>query len=272
MQEKSLVHKMKFSSLFNMFSLDNASSVNIIAGPCSVESVEQMNTIAQKLKQNDVHFIRGGAYKPRTSPYAFQGLGIEGLKIMKQICDTYSLISVSEIMDPRDVAKALEYIDIIQIGARNMYNVPLLKEIGKTSHPVILKRGLMSTLKEFLLAAEYIISEGNQNLILCERGIRTFEDSTRNTLDISSIAIIMNETSLPVIVDLSHSLGWKDIIIQIAKSVMALGVDGIMIEVHNKPHAALSDENQQLSLDEFQSLFDHIKTFKTSCSDFTITL
>lgn len=204
-----------------------------------------MELVAQNLIKNNIEFLRGGAFKPRTSPYDFQGLGVEGLKILSEVCKNYSLTSVSEIMDVRDIEIGMKYIDILQIGSRNMMNYSLLKEIGKTQHPVLLKRGMMSTMKEFLLAAEYIVSNGNTNLILCERGIRTFETSTRNTLDISSIAIIKKETSIPVIVDLSHSLGRKDILLPISKAVIALGADGIMIEVHNNPAEALSDKEQQ---------------------------
>ena len=239
-----------------MFQIKN--NFNIFSGPCAVENIEQMEVIAYKLYKNNLRFMRGGAFKPRTSPYEFQGLGIEGLKLLKYVCKKYSLISVSEILDPRDVENSREYIDIIQIGSRNMNNTPLLKEVGKTNQPILLKRGLMSTLKEFLLAAEYIVSTGNKNVILCERGIRTFEDSTRNTLDISSVAIIKKETSLPVIVDLSHSLGRKDIVVPIAKAVIALDVDGVMLEVHNNPPVALSDSRQQLSLEDFQSFLDEV--------------
>lgn len=251
-----LIHTSKFPSIMEIFKI--SSGFNIFSGPCAVENINQMEIIANKLYENNLKFMRGGAFKPRTSPYEFQGLGIEGLKILKHVCKKYSLISVSEILDPRDVEKSQEYIDIIQVGSRNMNNTALLKEVGKTNRSILLKRGLMSTLKEFLLATEYIVSCGNQNVILCERGIRTFEDSTRNTLDISSVAIIKKETSLPVIIDLSHSLGRKDIVVLIAKAAMALGVDGLMLEVHNNPSVAFSDSKQQLSLDEFQLFLNEI--------------
>ena len=257
MGQQLLVQTRHFPSLTQMFT--EANGFSIIAGPCSVENKEQMETIGQKLKQNNIKFMRGGAYKPRTSPHTFQGLGLEGLQLLKNVCEKYSLFSVSEILDPRVIEESLQYIDIIQIGSRSMQNTTLLKEIGKTDHPVIIKRGMMSTLEEFLLAAEYVVAEGNNNVILCERGIRTFENSTRNTLDISSIAIIKKETSLPVIADLSHSLGRKDIVIPIARAVIALGVDGIMLEVHNHPSAALSDKQQQLTLEEFQTLLHNIE-------------
>ena len=256
MDNKLLVKNINFKTLPKMFELKN--EINIIAGPCSVESMEQMEKVAQKLVENNIKFIRGGAFKPRTSPYDFQGLGMEGIEILRYICKKYSLLSVSEITDVRNVEKALNYIDIIQIGSRNMQNTDLLKEVGKSKHPVLLKRGMMSTLNEFLMAAEYIVSNGNNEIMLCERGIRTIEDSTRNTLDISSVAIIKKETSLPVIVDLSHSLGRKDILIPVAKAIIALGIDGIMLEIHNNPSEALSDSKQQLSLDEFQTFYDAI--------------
>lgn len=248
-----MIHTTDFSSLADLFEIKD--EVQFFTGPCSVESIEQMEIIARFLQKKGMRFIRGGAYKPRTSPYCFQGLGEEGLKILRYVSEKYSLLSVSEILNPRDIDQFLNYIDIIQIGSRNMQNTSLLKEIGKTNHPVLLKRGMMSTLKEFLLAAEYIVSEGNTKLILCERGIRTFEDSTRNTLDISTIAIIKNETSLPVVVDLSHSLGRKDILLPIAKAVMTLGADGIMIEIHNDPKTALSDAKYQLSIEEFEDFY-----------------
>ena len=253
---KLLIHTTEFSPISEMCGIK--SGFNILSGPCAVENMEQMEIIAHKLYENNLIFMRGGAFKPRTSPYEFQGLGIEGLKLLKHVCKKYSLISVSEILDLRDIEKFQEYVDIIQIGSRNMNNTALLKEVGKTNQPILLKRGLMSTLKEFLLATEYIVSLGNQNVILCERGIRTFEDSTRNTLDISSVAIIKKETSLPVMVDLSHSLGRKDIVVPIAKAVMALNVDGVMLEVHNNPPVALSDSKQQLSLEEFQNFLDEV--------------
>lgn len=256
MDKDLLVNKLMIKSLSEMFSLHE--KVNIIAGPCSVENVDQLEEIAKTLKKFNVKFFRGGAFKPRTSPYDFQGLGLLGLEMLKKIKEKYGFFIVSEVMDPRYVEESMKYIDIIQIGSRNMQNFSLLKEVGKTNSPVLLKRGMMATLNEYLLAAEYILKEGNRNIILCERGIRTFEDSTRNTLDISSIAIIKRYTSLPIIVDLSHSLGRKDIIIPIAKAVLALDVDGIMVEVHNNPESALSDSKQQLNFEEFENLVENI--------------
>ena len=249
-----LVNRIQFKTINEMFNLEN--KYNIFAGPCAIESLEQMEEVARVLVFNNVKFIRGGAYKPRTSPYDFQGLGLEGLEILDYVRKKYNLLAVSEIMDPRDVEYGLVYTDIIQIGSRNMQNFSLLKEVGKTQHPVLLKRGMMSTVKEFLLAAEYIVSNGNENIILCERGIRTFEDSTRNTLDISCIAIVKHDTSLPIIADLSHSLGRKDIIQLISKSLYAMGCDGIMLEVHPNPPVALSDSAQQLNFEEFKAVVD----------------
>lgn len=254
-----LIKSQRFKSLSEMFRISQYKS--IIAGPCSVESSDQVEIVAQNLVHNNIKFIRGGAFKPRTSPYNFQGLGIEGLKILYSISKKYSLISVSEIMDIRDIETGLQYIDIIQVGSRNMTNYPLLKELGQTRNPILLKRGMMSTLNEFFLAAEYIVSNGNENLVLCERGIRTFENSTRNTLDISSVAIIKQETSLPVIIDLSHSLGRKDILLPISKAVLQLDIDGIMVEVHNSPATALSDRQQQLSIEEFQEYCDKLSPY-----------
>jgi len=264
MSEQLMVKTIQFSPIHKMVekyvdinNFDN--KFHIISGPCAVEDAEQMEKIAKVLVKNNLKIIRGGLFKPRTSPYAFQGLQQNGYKLLKDVCEKYSLINVSEILDTRDVEEAINYIDIIQIGSRNMHNTSLLKEVGKTNKVILLKRGMMSTLKEFLLAAEYIVSSGNRNVILCERGIRTFEDSTRNTLDISSVAIIKRETTLPVIVDLSHSLGRKDILLPVSKAVKALGADGLMIEVHSNPSKALSDEKQQLSIEEFQNFYEEFQ-------------
>ena len=255
-KDNLLVYTNKFKTINDLFSLK--SKIHIIAGPCSVESAEQVECTAKFLMKNGINFLRGGAYKPRTSPYAFQGMELEGLKILGHIRDKYGLKIVSEIMDPRDIEMAMEYIDIIQIGSRNMTNFSLLKEIGKTNHPVLLKRGMMSTYEEFIYASEYIVSNGNCNVILCERGIRTFETITRNTIDIASVAMIKHQSSLPIIIDLSHSLGRKDILPLILKSVMALNVDGIMLEVHPNPKNAKSDSQQQLDFNEFEQILSLI--------------
>ena len=259
--DNTIVKNSNFLSLREMFNLEK--NFNIIAGPCAVESVSQMEQIAEVLVKNQIKILRGGAYKPRSSPYDFQGLGIEALKILNHIKNKYNLIIVSEIMDPRDIDICLEYIDVIQIGSRNMQNYSLLKEIGKISKPILLKRGMMSTVSEFLLAAEYILLGGNSKVIACERGIRTFENSTRNTLDISCIAIIKNETKLPIIADLSHSLGRTDIIPLVFKAVKAMDIDGVMIEVHPNPPNAKSDSTQQMALDEFQLLINKVNTMES---------
>jgi 3-deoxy-7-phosphoheptulonate synthase len=256
------MNKARKNIISDMFQRPN--NFSIIAGPCAIESYEQLEHIAESLLELGLIFFRGGAFKPRTSPYSFQGIGHEGLKMLGAIRNKYNLRIVSEIMDVRDIELGLQYIDLIQIGSRNMHNTPLLKELGKTNHPVLLKRGWMATLEEFLMAVEYIRSEGNNNIAVCERGIRTFETSTRNTLDISSVAIIKKETNLPIIIDLSHSLGRKDIMLPVAKAVYALGADGIMIEVHNNPQKALSDSSQQLSIDEFSQFHHNLMLFINS--------
>ncbi|HCZ0725544.1 TPA: bifunctional 3-deoxy-7-phosphoheptulonate synthase/chorismate mutase [Staphylococcus aureus] len=232
---------------------------SFVFGPCSVESFEQVEAVAKNLHAKGEKFIRGGAFKPRTSPYDFQGLGVEGLKILKQIKDKYDLNVVSEIVNLNDFEVADEYLDVFQIGARNMQNFELLKEAGRTKKPILLKRGLSATIEEFVYAAEYIASQGNQNIILCERGIRTYEKATRNTLDISAVPILKQGTHLPVMVDVTHSTGRKDIMLPTAKAALAVGADGVMAEVHPDPSVALSDAGQQMDLDEFQAFYDELK-------------
>ena len=219
---------------------------SFVFGPCSVESQEQVDTVAADLQAKGEKFIRGGAFKPRTSPYDFQGLGEEGLKILKNTKDKYGLNVVSEIVNPADFEIADQYLDVFQIGARNMQNFELLKEAGRSNKPVLLKRGLAATIEEFIFAAEYIASQGNENIILCERGIRTYEKATRNTLDISAVPILKQGTHLPVLVDVTHSTGRKDIMLPTAKAGLAVGADGIMAEVHPDPSVALSDSGQQI--------------------------
>ena len=236
-----------------------AGYLSVIAGPCSVENEEMIFNVAERLKKAGVKVMRGGAFKPRTSPYAFQGLGVEGLKYLKKAADTYNLMVVTELMDPRDIDMFIEYSDIIQIGARNMQNFRLLSEVGKLRNPVILKRGLCSTIKEFLMAAEYIANEGNYNIILCERGIRSFDTETRNVLDLSAIPVIKANSYLPVIVDPSHGTGRKDCVGSMALAAVAAGADGVMIEVHPKPEEALSDGDQSINLDEFDKILSKIK-------------
>lgn len=230
-----------------------------IAGPCSVESLEQMNIIAQFLKDVGVDVLRGGAFKPRTSPYSFQGLGIDGLKILRKVGDKYDLPIVSEALDTRHIEIVAKYVDIIQIGARNMYNYPLLKEAGKIRKPILLKRGLSATLGEWLSAAEYIMEMGNEEIILCERGIRTFVRHTRFTLDIAAVPSLKEKTHLPIIVDPSHPAGRKSIVIPLAKAAACVGADGIMVEVHNDPNNALSDGKQSLTLEMYRKLVLEVK-------------
>lgn len=244
--------KKKFHTIKEMFNLDN--NKVIIAGPCSIERYDYLEEVAKVLNEEGIRFIRGGAYKPRTSPYDFQGLRYDGLKILKDIGQKYNLFTVTEVIDTRDVELVSQFTDVLQIGARNMQNFELLKEVGKTKKPVLLKRGMSASIRELKYAAEYIALQGNDKIILCERGIRTFETETRNTLDISSIPIIKKDTHLPIIVDVSHSLGRKDITGLISKASLAAGADGLMIEVHPNPQLALSDNEQQLNLNEFRSL------------------
>lgn len=229
-----------------------------IMGPCSVESYEQVSTVAKAVKEQGIKLLRGGAFKPRTSPYDFQGLGIEGLKMLKQAADEQDLAVVSEIVNPADLEEALEYLDVIQIGARNMQNFELLKAAGSVNKPVLLKRGMSATISEFINAAEYIISRGNENIILCERGIRTYEKATRNTLDISAVPILKQETHLPVMVDVTHSTGRRDLLLPAAKAALAIGADGVMAEVHPDPAVALSDSAQQMDIPTFQAFMEEL--------------
>ena len=228
---------------------------HFVFGPCSVESYEQVAAVAASVKAKGLKLLRGGAYKPRTSPYDFQGLGVEGLKILKRVADEYDLAVISEIVTPADIDTALEYIDVIQIGARNMQNFELLKAAGSVNKPVLLKRGMSATIEEFINAAEYIMSQGNGQIILCERGIRTYERATRNTLDISAVPILKQETHLPVFVDVTHSTGRKDLLLPCAKAALAIGADGVMAEVHPDPAVALSDSAQQMDLKQFDEFY-----------------
>ena len=231
----------------------------IIAGPCAVESWTQISKIAKLVSSAGAHILRGGAFKPRTSPYSFQGLGEEGLKFLSQARKESGLPVVTEVMDTRQMELVCEYTDIVQIGSRNMNNFPLLKEAGKCGKPVLFKRGLMATIEEYLMAAEYILSEGNDQVILCERGIRTFETSTRNTLDLSAIPVLKQISHLPVIVDPSHGTGHSWIVPAMAKAAVAVGADGLMIEVHHKPLEALSDGYQSLNPDDFTRLLKDLE-------------
>lgn len=250
-----------FKTINEMFKLPDTSPC-IIAGPCAIENEGYLDIIGRTLADYGIRFIRGGAYKPRSSPYTFQGLREDGLKILNEVSKRYCLFSVTEVVDTRDVELVSRYADILQIGSRNMQNFELLKMIGQSGKPVLLKRGICASLEEFKLAAEYVALEGCRDIIMCERGIKTFDVKTRNLLDICCIPILKNETSLPVMVDISHSLGRKDIMPVISRAVLAAGADGIMVEVHPEPAAALSDAEQQLSIDEFKDLLKYIGIMK----------
>ena len=231
----------------------------VIAGPCSVESEEQTIKTAQKVKEAGGNMLRGGAFKPRTSPYDFQGLGLKGLKILEKAKRETGLPVVTEVADPRDVSWVCEYVDVLQIGTRNMQNFSLLKEVGKVEKPVLLKRGMYSTLKEWLNCAEYILAGGNPNVILCERGIRTFETYTRNTLDLSIVPSVKETSHLPIIVDPSHGTGRLSIIEPMSLAAMAAGADGVMIEVHHNPSEALCDKDQAMPPEMFEGLMKKLQ-------------
>jgi len=231
----------------------------VIGGPCSVENREMLLKVALEIKKAGAKILRGGAFKPRTSPYSFQGLGEKGLKYLAEVGKLTQLPVVTEVMDVRQIELVSKYADIIQIGARNMQNFNLLKEVGKTEKPVLLKRGMASTVKELLMSAEYILSGGNSRVILCERGIRTFEDSTRFTLDISAVSQIKILSHLPVIVDPSHGTGRRELILPLSRAAIAAGADGLMVEVHPKPEEALSDGFQSILPSDFQRLMEEIK-------------
>jgi 3-deoxy-7-phosphoheptulonate synthase len=233
--------------------------ITIISGPCSVESREQFRTAALAVKASGARIVRGGAFKPRTSPYSFQGLGEEGLKIMAEISEEIGLPTISEVMEPEMVPMVSEYIDILQIGARNMQNYPLLNAIGHSHRPAMLKRGLSATIEEMLLAAEYILAGGNHNVILCERGIRTFETWTRNTLDISAVPVLQKVTHLPVFIDPSHGTGYADYVAPVSRAAVAVGADGLMIEMHPTPERALSDGEQSLTPEALSALIPELR-------------
>ena len=237
---------------------------SVIAGPCSVESEDQMREVAEGVKENGAKILRGGAFKPRTSPYSFQGLELDGIEIMKHAKAKTRLPIVTEIMSPAMVEKFEENVDIIQVGARNMQNFDLLKELGKSSKPILLKRGLSSTIEEWLMSAEYILAGGNENVILCERGIRTFETYTRNTLDLSAVPAIKKLSHLPIIIDPSHSAGMRWMVEPLSMAAMAVGADGIIVEVHNCPEKALCDGAQSLDIPQFKSLMDKLKSMGNS--------
>lgn len=232
--------------------------VVMIAGPCAIESTESLIQIGMELKKQGVKILRASAYKPRSSPYSFQGHGLEGLKMHKKAQETHGLLIETEVMDPRDVEVAAQYVDILRVGSRNMQNFDLLKELGKCGKPVILKRGLSATIEEWLMSAEYILAHGNPHVILCERGIRTYETSTRNTLDLSALAVLQTKTHLPIIVDPSHAAGRKDIIGTLSAASVAAGCDGLMIEVHPNPQESWCDRDQALSSEEYAAIVTRI--------------
>ncbi len=266
--EKHLLVSRKLKQEDTIVTFDNggiigAGTKSYVFGPCSVESAEQVEAVAKNLHEKGEKFIRGGAFKPRTSPYDFQGLGEEGLQILDDAGKKYDLNVVSEIVNPAHFALADQYVDIFQIGARNMQNFELLKEAGRTNKPVLLKRGLSATIEEFIYAAEYIYAQGNSKIILCERGIRTYEKATRNTLDISAVPILKQGTHLPVMVDVTHSTGRKDIMLPVARAAFAVGADGVMAEVHPDPAVALSDAGQQMNFEEFENFYKALNEFKS---------
>jgi len=254
--------KGKEKTLVRVRDLEIGKDFVLIAGPCTIETEEQMLQTAIEVKKAGANILRGGAFKPRTSPYEFQGLGLEGLKILNKVGKKTGLPVVSEVLDTKDISDAVEYLDILQIGARNMQNFSLLKEVGRTGKPILLKRGMFSTFSEWLNCAEYILNEGNPNVILCERGIRSFETYTRNTLDLSAVPAMKELTHLPIIVDPSHGTGKSSLVTSMSLAAIGAGADGLMIEVHYQPETALSDKDQSLNPKEFAELSGKVKKLK----------
>ena len=242
--------------------------IQVMAGPCAVESEEQLLYVAERVKKAGAKILRGGAFKPRTSPYTFQGLGEEGLVHLSKAREKTGLLVITELMDPRDLPAMMEHTDIIQIGARNMQNFRLLFDVGEVNKPVLLKRGLSATIKEFLMAAEYIASRGNQEIILCERGIRTFETMTRNTLDLNAVPVLKSLTHLPVLVDPSHGTGRWDLVTPMARAGVAAGCDALMVEVHNNPEQAFSDGEESLKPDKFDRLMEEVRKVASAVGRF----
>jgi 3-deoxy-7-phosphoheptulonate synthase len=235
------------------------SELVVMAGPCAIESREQLIETARCVRREGARILRGGAYKPRTSPYSFQGLGLEALKLLAEAREATGMPVISEVMDTSDVEAFDQHVDVLQVGARNMQNFALLRAVGQSRHPVLLKRGLSSTIEEWLLAAEYVLAAGNPNVILCERGIRTFETATRNTLDLSAVPVLRQKTHLPIVIDPSHGTGQRALVGPMAMAGAAVGADGLLIEVHPDPPSALSDGDQSLSFDEFGALMDELR-------------
>ena len=238
----------------------------VMAGPCSIENREQLYQTAQAVQKAGAKILRGGAFKPRTSPYSFQGLGEEGLKYLAEIGRELKMPTVTEVMDPRQTELVSRYADIIQVGARNMQNFDLLKELGRARKPILLKRGMSAKIEEFLMSAEYILSQGNYNVILCERGIRTFEEATRFTLDLAVVPLVKELSHLPIVVDPSHGTGRRSLITPMSRAALAAGSNGIMVEVHPKPEAALSDGFQSLNFEDFNKLMVSIQTMAAALS------
>lgn len=248
------------NTVFKVKDVDiGGNEINVIAGPCSIESEEQIFTIAQIVHQSGVRILRGGAFKPRSSPYAFQGLGEEGLKLIRKAADQFGMLVITEVLENSMIDLVYKYTDIFQVGARNMQNYSLLKELGSAKKPIMLKRGLSATVEDWLMSAEYILANGNPDVFLCERGIRTFETYTRNTFDISAIPVVHKRSHLPVFADPSHATGLRDKVLPMARAAVAAGADGIMVEVHHDPEKALSDGPQALLPDQFADMMKQIK-------------
>ncbi len=245
-------------------SLVGGMEVAVMAGPCAIESEEQIYASAEIAASGGAQILRGGAFKPRSSPYSYQGLGIEGLKLLRKAADNHGLASVTEVMTIDQIEMVSEYADLLQVGARNMQNYPLLTALGNAGKPVLLKRGLSATIQEWLMSAEYILTEGNPNVILCERGIRTFETATRNTLDLSSVPVVKHLSHLPIIVDPSHGVGNRRFVAAMARAAVAAGADGIMVEIHPDPDKALSDGPQSLTFEEFGLLMNRCRIISTT--------
>jgi len=246
-------------------------AVVMMAGPCTVESEKQLMTTAEVVRKEGAVILRGGAFKPSTSPYGFRGMGEEGLKLLAKARDEFGLAIITEVMTPTDVEMVCEYADILQIGTRNMQNYMLLDEVGRVEKPVLLKRGMSSTIEEWLLAAEYVLSQGNSRVILCERGIRTFEKTTRNTMDISAIPVIKRLSHLPIIADPSQGTGHRDLVSAMSLAAVAAGADGLLVEVHPNPDEALKDGAQSLTLDQFKSLMPQVQSISSAIGRKLIT-
>jgi 3-deoxy-7-phosphoheptulonate synthase len=244
--------------------LVGGAEVVVMAGPCAVENAEQIEASAQFVAKSGARILRGGAFKPRSSPYSYQGLGVEGLKMLRHAADSYRLAVVTEVMTIEQIETVCEYADLLQVGARNMQNYPFLTALGRVKKPILLKRGMAATIQEWLMSAEYILTEGNHDVILCERGIRTFETATRNTLDLSAVPVIKHLSHLPIIVDPSHGVGDRRFVVPMARAAVAAGADGVLVEVHPDPDKALSDGPQSLTFEEFGTLMNRCRIIATT--------